>query len=477
MPRTTGYCDENCPYDELDIPLPLQGRISDTDQAMSHALTRYLPAFLRRKLEGRPSLQKVVNNTGWLFCDRLVRSGAGLLVNVWIARYLGPEQYGSLSYAIAFATLFLPLVTLGLDEIVVRNVVRDPACKDETLGTAFLLKLIGGAAAFVAATVAAIMLRPSDTLSHWLVGVIAAGTLFQSFNIIEIWFNSQVQAKFAVLARNVAFFVCLLVKIALIMTRAPLLAFAAVMTVEVAINAAGLVFAYRLKGESFGAWRGTLQRAKTLLRDSVPLVISFAVIGIYQRIDQVMLQEMVDSKEVGIYSVAVRLAEVWAFIPNAIYWSVFPSIIEAKQVSEELFQQRLQKFYNLVALLSYAVAIPMALFSDWLVATLYGEAYSRSAQMLFWLVWAHLFTSLEIAKCVFLTAMGLSRIYFLSVFISCILNIVLCYFLIPLYGGMGAVIASVVTYWLAAHGSCFLFKRTFKTGLMLSKAMVYPKIW
>lgn len=444
---------------------------------MNAPWTKYLPDFIREKLDGRQSLQQVIGNTGWLFFDRLARLGVGLIVNIWIARYLGPDRYGLFSYAIAFAGLFLTLATLGLDEIVVRNIVRDPACKNETLGTAFFLKLIGGAASFIAATAAAIILRPSDSLSHWLVGIVAVGTIFHSLNIIEIWFNSQVQSKYAVVARNIAFIIGSIIKIALILTGASLIAFALVVTIEVVISAVTLVIAYWLKGGRFKEWYGTLEKAKNLLGDSWPLIISFISIGIYQRIDQVMLQEMKGSTEVGIYSVAVRLTEVWSFIPNAIYWSVFPSIVAAKQVSEELFNERLQKLYNLVVLLSYAVAIPTTICSQWLVDLLYGEAYTKAGPMVAWLIWAHVFTSLEIARCSFLTAMNWNKIYFLSVFSGCILNIILCYYLIPRYGGMGAVVASIFAYWLAAHGSCFFFKRTYRTGFMISKALVYPKVW
>jgi O-antigen/teichoic acid export membrane protein len=444
---------------------------------MNASWTKYLPFFIRQKLDGRHQLQQAMGNTGWLMFEKILRMAVGLFINVWIARYLGPENFGLLSYAFAFAFLFIPLVTLGLDEIVVRNIVRDPACKDETLGTAFLIKLIGGATSFIAATAAAVILRPTDTLSHWLVGIIAAGSMFHSLNIIDIWFNSQVQTKYAVLARNTAFAIGTVIRIALILTKAPLTAFAIVATIETAIGSAGLVIAYRLRGETFRKWRATLSTAKNLLRDSLPLIISFISIGIYQRIDQVMLQEMSGSSEVGIYSVAVRLSEVWIFIPNAIYWSVYPSIVKAKEVSDLLFYERLQKFYNLVALLSYAIAIPMTLCSQWLVDTLFGEAYSRAGLMVAWLIWAHLFTSLEIARSAFLATMNWYKIYFISVFSGCILNIVLCYFLIPRYGGMGAVVASIFAYWFAGYGSCFLFRSTFKTGLMMSKAIVYPKIW
>jgi O-antigen/teichoic acid export membrane protein len=175
---------------------------------MKEAWTRFLPAAARRRIEGRLYLQNVIRNTGWQFGDSILRMGVGLIVGIWIARYLGPEQFGLFSYALAFVALFSGLATLGLDDIIVREIVRDPACKDVILGSAFLMKVVGGALSFVVATGTISLLRPTDGLSQWMVGIVAAGAVFQAFNIIEFWFHSQVQAKYSVLAKNVAFIVC-----------------------------------------------------------------------------------------------------------------------------------------------------------------------------------------------------------------------------------------------------------------------------
>jgi O-antigen/teichoic acid export membrane protein len=339
------------------------------------------------------------------------------------------------------------------------------------------LKVIGGAVAFIAAAGTIFVLRPADTLSHRMVGIIAVGAVFQAFNVIEYWFHSQVQAKYAVLAKNIAFSICSVVKIVLILVAAPLIAFAWVALLEIVAGSAGLIVAYRSRGNRLGNWSGSLNRAGELLKDSWPLMLSGMVIMVYLRVDQVMLGEMAGSEELGIYSVAVRLAEVWFFIPTIIYWSVFPSIVEAKGTSDELFYERLQKLYNLMALTAYAVALPVALMAQWLVPLLFGEAYARGGLMLAVLIWTNIFMSLEMARTSFLNAMNWTRIHLVTVSLGCVLNIVLNYFLIPIYGGMGAVIASLIGYWFAAHGSCFLFKPLFRTGFMLTKALVYPKIW
>lgn len=444
---------------------------------MNQAWTRYLPRFLREKVEGRAYLQNVVTNTGWQFADHLVRMAVGLAVGIWLARYLGPERFGLFSYALAFVALFAPFGTLGLEDILVRDVVRAPERKDEILGTAFALRLAGGAVSFAAALGTIFVLRPADALSHWLVGIVAAGTVFQAFHVIEFWFHSQVQARYAVLAKGGAFVACSLAKVGLILAGAPLVAFAWVALVEVAAGTFGLVTAYRWTGNRLGRWRSGLGAAAKLLADGWPLMLSAMVTAVYLRIDQVMLGHLVGDEEVGIYAVAVRLAEVWYFIPTALYWSVYPAIVEAKGIGEELFYDRLQRFYNLAALTAYAVALPTTVIAHWLVPTLFGEAFARGGLMLAVLIWANVFSSLEIARSAFLTAMNWTRLYLATVTLGCALNIALNYWLIPLYGGMGAVIASLAAYWFAAHGSCFLFRPLRRTGTMLTRALVYPRIW
>lgn len=444
---------------------------------MNQTWVKLLPGFLRRQVEGRAYLQNVVGNTGWQFGDNLVRMAVGLVIGIWLARYLGPEQFGLFSYALALVALFAALGSLGLDDIMVRDIVRHPEDRHEILGTSLLLRLLGGTISLLAATGTIFLLRPDDGLSQGLVAIIAAGALFQSFHVIEFWFHSQVRAKYAVLAKNSAFLFCSLLKIGLILAAAPLIFFAWVALVEVMLGAAGLVIAYRVKSGSLRDWRVSLKKARKLLHDSWPLMLAGMVVMVYLRIDQVMLGEMAGHQEVGIYSVAVRLAEVWYFIPTAIYWSVFPAIVEARAAGDELFYERLQKFYNLIALAAYAVAIPVALLAQWLVPLLFGADYARAGLMLAVLIWANIFSGLEMARSSFLTVMNWTRLYLLTVALGCVLNIVLNYWLIPLYGGMGAVIASLVAYWFAAHGSCFLFKPLFRTGRMLTRAMIYPRIW
>lgn len=436
-----------------------------------------LPPFLRQKLEGRPYLQNVVSNTGWLFAEKMVRMGVGLFVGVWVARFLGPEQFGYLSYALAFVSLFSAIAGLGLDGIVVRDLVRDPSDKDKILGTAFVLKFLSGVFTFLIVLAAIRLLRPTDGLTFWLVGIIAGGIIFNAFDTIDFWFQSQVQSKFSVFAKSSAFLLISVAKVALILTKAPLIAFAVAGFAEIMIGSIGMVITYRVSAGHIRRWRSNLSVAQRLLKDSWPLILSGLAIMIYMRIDQVMIGEMVGSREVGIYSVAVQLVEAWYFIPGIIVSSVFPSIVEAKEMGESVFYERLQQLYNFMAFTAYVIAVPVTFIAGWVIKTLYGGAYSKAGPMLAVLIWSILFTNLGVARSTFLTAMNWTRVHFLTVALGALVNVVINYILIPLYGGMGAVIASCLAYWFAAHGACFIYPPLKKTGGMLTKAMIYPRIW
>jgi len=160
---------------------------------LKNNLVNYLPFGIGNRLQQRPNFAAILENIGWLFIDKIIRMGIGLFVAIWVARYLGVDQYGTLSYVIAFAGLFGAVASLGLDGIVVRNIVQRTAEEEKMLASAFILKFEGGIVAFLLSLVAAKIVRPDDEYSVYLVGIVAAGMIFQSFDVVDLWFQSQVK--------------------------------------------------------------------------------------------------------------------------------------------------------------------------------------------------------------------------------------------------------------------------------------------
>jgi PST family polysaccharide transporter len=418
-----------------------------------------------------PELRKIISNIGWLFADRVLRMGVGLIVTAWVARYLGPQQFGLFNYAGAFVSLFGVLATLGLDQIVVRDMVRDPSCKDETLGTAFVLKLSGGILTILVTTGTIFLLRPDDQLTHWLVGITAAGTIFDAFNTIDFWFQLQVKSKYTVIAKNTAFILVTLIRITLLQMQTPLIAFAWALLAENALGAVGLAIAYKVKGQSLLAWRASLLRAKTLLKESWPLLLSGLAIMVYLRIDQIMLGQLADDKAVGIYSAATRISELWYYIPIAIVTSVTPSIVEAKKVSETLYYNKLQKLFNIMAVLAYMIALPMTFLSKYIVVIIFGQNYVASGGVLSIHIWAALFVFFGWSKGIWIVAEGLTMFSLLATTSGAVINILLNFWLLPIYRETGAAIATVISYALVDYFICMIYPPTQKIAWVMTKAL------
>lgn len=444
---------------------------------MKQAWSRLLPAGIRSRLEGRQNLQNIIGNTGWLFADKLFRMGTALVVGVWVARYLGPGQFGLLNFAGAFVSLFSAVALLGLESIVVRDMVRNPQATAEILGTTCLLRLGAGICSYAAALGVILMLRPGETLTQVLVAIAGVTLLTQALDTIDLWFQSQVRSKYVVWAKNGAFLVSALVKVALILLNASLVAFAWANLAEFVLGALGLILVYRMNGQTLAHWKASMREARRLAGESLPMVVSGIIFMVYLRVDQVMLGQMAGDREVGVYAAAVRVAEIWYFIPTAIVSSVFPDIVRSRELGEEIFYGKLQRLYNLLSFLGYAVALPTTFLAPWVIDLLFGSAYAAAGPMLAVLVWAGLFANLGVARNAFLLATNKPRVLLFAVLVGAVSNVLLNLVLIPRYGGMGAAVASCVSYWFAAHGACYLHRYLFRAAGMLTRSLVYPKFW
>jgi O-antigen/teichoic acid export membrane protein len=422
-----------------------------------------------------PGFRRIAANTSWLMLDRVVRLGVAAVVGVWIARYLGPTRFGTLSYAIAWVTLFGALATLGLDNIVIRDLVRTPGERYEILGSAFVLKLGGGALATLIAFGGILLLRPRDTTTHIVVAVVAASMIFTALDVIDFSFQSEVASKYVVFARLSAFALSSLARIALILLAAPLVAFGAMITVEAALAALGLVLVYRRWGGSLRLWSRRAARARTLLGVAWPLMFSGVAIAIYMKIDQVMLGQMATDHDVGIYSAAVRLSELWYFIPVTIVSSVFPSIIRARESNRQLYMRKMLRLFSLMTAIALTIAVPLTFLASPLVTFAFGAPYAAAGPVLSVHIWASLFVFLGVASTPWLIAEGLMRLSLYRTAAGAAVNVLLNLLLIPRYQSMGTAIATVVAYGLAGVVANAFSSKTRGIFVLQMKSLAFPR--
>lgn len=429
-------------------------------------------ALVTQKLS--PNRLKILTNTTWLLADRILRMGLSLLVGVWVARYLAPDQFGLYNYAYAFAFIFNTVANLGLDGIVVRNLVQNTNHKDEILGTTLVLKLLGQIAAIGLGVVSITLLRPTDAASQWLVGIFTMGMLFEAFYGIDFWFQAQTQSKFPIIARTIALVVSSIFKVVFIQIKAPVEYFAAAYGIEAAVTALAMLVIYQSQGNLIKAWKFRTRTAIALLKDSWTLILSSFVIMIYMRIDQVMLGQLVGDRAVGLYSAAVKISEIWYFVPTALTSSVFPSIIQSRAVSAEKYSNQVQKVLDWLAAMAYIVAIVGTVFSNQFVVLLYGKDYAEAGAILAIHIWTGVFVASGIMRGSWTTVEGCMASMLASTALGAGVNVVLNYVLIPTHGGFGAAIATLVAQSVASYFTAALFPYTRSFFWMQTKAFMVP---
>lgn len=420
-----------------------------------------------------PGMRKTIRNVGWLSAERILSMALSLSVGIYVVRYLGPENFGKFSYSISLVGLFGAIAKLGLDSIVVRNIVQDENSTEEILGTALVLKLIGSLVT-VALIVSATWAINDDPQVRWITLIVAFGLVFQSFEVIDFWFQSKVLSGALVVVRSAALILSAAAKLSFIALKLPLVAFAWLMLVDFLLSSSGMIWVYFKHNQSLLAWKVSWSKAIELLKDSWPLIISAVMITIYVKIDQVMLGNMASNEAVGNYAAAVRFSEIWYFVPIAICSSVFPAIIRTKQRSEQEYYSRLQQLYDLMAGMSLMVAIPMTFVSGSLITSLLGKEYVSAGTILALHIWSGPFVFLGVARSQWLMAENLTRFSFLTTSLGAITNVILNFILIPNYQGNGAALATVISYAVASHVACILYPPMFGTGWMLTKALFIP---
>ena len=404
---------------------------------------------------------KYLKNTSWLFWERVLRLLMGLFVGAWVARYLGPEQFGLLSYVQSFVGLFIVLSTLGLDNIVVREIVKNTNIAASLIGTAFILKLLGAIFMLLIITLTMTTLFEHDSSEKVLIFIVAFSTIFHSFNVIDYYFQSQVLSRYVVYANVLVLFVSSLTKIALIINEADLMAFVWVVLFDSVVLALSYTWFFLKKTDYKIADLALTFRkdvALSLLRDSWPLILSGLVISVYMKIDQVMIREMLDNEAVGHYAAAVKISTAWYFIPVVVASSFFPAIINARKISKDLYYERLQKLYDLNFTVALVLGLPVVFFSSSIIEILYGQDFTQSAAILSVHIFCGFLVFMGVVRGKWILSENLQRYDLYIHVIAAVANIVFNFAFISWFGVIGAAYGTLLSYLFALFFSPLIIK-------------------
>ena len=407
-------------------------------------IEKLVPAKYRWILN-HDGFKRYFRNTGWMFGGQMFSLLVSFFIGVWLARYLGPENFGVLSYAVAFVGLFSFISSLGVDGILGRELIKFPEKRDELLGTAFYLKLIGGLMA-LAITIVSALLFSTSPLIKLLIILFSSSFIFQAINVINSYFYAEVKSKNNIKAVVTATTISSLLKIIVILLNGGVIWIVAVYVVDSFLQGAGFMIMYKRYGLKIKNWFFNKSLAKDILKDSWPLMLASAASFIFLRIDQVMIGALLGEHEVGLYAAAVRLVEVWYFIPGIICGSLFPAIVNAKKNDLLIYKKRLKALYLLMIGISLFIAIISTILAPWIITLLFGLKYSGAVIILQIYVWSGIGLFVGVAINQYFLSENRSHTIFLYNLLSMSANVVLNIILIPRLGLTGAAWATLISY-------------------------------
>ncbi len=422
--------------------------------------------------------KKYFANTSWLFLEKIFRMLISFFISVLIARYLGPEKFGILSYAQSFVGLFAAFATLGLEGVLIREIIKNPEKENKILGTALFLRFIGFNLTILAIVLSFLFIS-NDIFVKILIIIITFSIFFKSFSVIDLYFQAKVLGRYSFLANSTAFFTSSLLKLYFIFTGAPLIAFAFSILFDSFVAAVSyLYWFYKVNKTSInGLFKFDVHIAKSLLKDSFFFMLTAFIIGIYTKIDQVMIKNMLGNKEVSYYSIASQLVLVWYFIPVIISKSLYPAIENAKKISRKIYISRLEILFIIMSFISFLIIAIIELFREDIIVMLYGKDFMYASNIIAIYAISLIFSFQRIASEYFVVSENLKFFEIFKTSLGMILNVILNFVLIKKYGAIGAAYATIASVFLAGYLVYILHPKTRKIFILITKSILLINIY
>jgi len=420
-------------------------------------------------------LRPYLDNSGWILAERLVALGLGLFASVLVARYLGPEDFGTLAYAISLVALFGMSGHLGLHGLVVREFVKRRDHWAETAGTTAALKLIGVIVGYIALLMYGAVFEGAGSQAFQLIAIAGAALLFAPSDVVDYWFNAFLQARYVAIARISSQLLFFAIVALLVSMEASLVSFGWPYLVQGMISAAALLLTFRLRATfSLAEWHFSASYARQVLRQGGMIYVGSLLAIIYLKVDQVMLRWLSDSSEVGVYAVAARISEVWYFVPTAIVASAFPKLIELRETGSAGYTRRLQQLFDALAILGMAVAVAVTFLAPWFLPWLFGDEYAGAVNILIVHTWASVFVFMRAAFSRWILIEDALSFSVLTQGLGALSNVLLNFTLIPFFAGQGAAWATLISYAIASFFAVACHRKTRPVFWLMSKALVAP---
>jgi O-antigen/teichoic acid export membrane protein len=405
-----------------------------------------------------PHIKKYAANTGWLFADNFLKQAINLIVGVFLARYLNPEGLGSISYASTYMQLLNPIAMLGINAIAIKEFVNNKEKANTVIGTTFYLKLISSFTAFAILVLCAIFLEDLPQMRYYIV-IVGLSYLLYPFQVIDFYFQSNLKSKYTVLSQQIATVIAALLKILGMIRGYSIEYFVWLILAELIVSTICQIIIYKLKIK-LPKWSFNRLLAFKMLKESFPIIFTGFFIVIYMRVDQLMIQKMLDTKSLGNFSAAIKLSEAFYVVPGIIAGSLFPAIINGLKISREEYLNRMQRLYSVFTLLCLIVSLGVIIFGDLIVSILYGDAYTQTSSVLKVHFCNSVFVFFGVAYSQAFIVEGMQKFTTINTIVGAVINIVLNFYFIPKIGIVGSAIATLIAQFYSGFFCLLLFPKT-----------------
>lgn len=386
---------------------------------------------------------KILKNASWIIGCKIIQSIIGLLVSMLTARYLGPSNYGIISYAASIVAFFTPIMQLGLANIMVQEIVSRPDEEGTILGTAIAMSVLSAIGCIFGVFVFTFVANASEIVTIVVCVLYSLSLIAQALELTQYWFQAKYKSKYTSLSTLAAYIIISAYQIFLLIEKKEIFWFAITYTLQYGIIAILLILLYKKNnGQKF---HFSIEMGKRLFSKSKYYIVSSLMVTIFAQTDKIMLKMMIDDAATGYYSAAVTCSGLSYFVFQAIIDSARPAIFESQQKSKEQFEKNISRLYCVVIYLSLLQCIVMTVFAGLIIHILYGESYSAAIPALRLIVWYTTFSYLGVVRNIWILAEQKQRYLWQINLFGAFANVVLNALLIPHYGIMGAAFASLFT--------------------------------
>jgi len=425
------------------------------------------------------TIRKAAQNFSWLFADKVWRFLIAVLVNAVLARYLGPGNFGLLSYAAAVCATFAFFATQGIDQWIVRELVTRPEAADRILGAVARMRLIGAmisvALALGVAAVTYYTEQDDGKTKGLLIGLIAFSAFGTSYDFPDLWFQSLNKSKWSVLSRFIGFSIANIGRLLLVWQKAPLFWFALCQVLESVLIGLAQITNLKLRGGPKLDHRNWSNEAKQILIHSWPLLFSSFTVLLYSKGDQILLAQLRSVAEVGLYASALRVIEYANVFPMILSVSIFPMLMSAYgPKSTQKTRENLESILGFVNWVVWAGVVLLYFMADRIILTLYGRQFQDATEILRILIWAIPPMFFGVTRQALLTIAKQLRVGLQFEIVVAIVLLALNLILIPLYGAKGTALSLLITSYSVNILAAIVLRPIRESALIYLRGLAHP---